>query len=67
MEKKGNGCLLVIIVIALLGLIGSCCNLESDYEKAGKSFGTWVNSDPNNWTDTQKNYFNNFMDWSNNH
>ena len=42
----------------LIGLLSGCW--ESEYEKAGKDFGSWVNKDPNKWTDTQKDYFNDF-------
>ncbi|MBQ7119137.1 MAG: hypothetical protein IJO09_02880 [Oscillospiraceae bacterium] len=51
-----------ILVIMLIGLLSGC--IESEYEKAGKDFDSWVNTDPNNWTDTQKDYFNDFMDWA---
>lgn len=52
----------VMIIILLLALIGSCSE-ESEYEKAGKNFGTWARRDPKTWSDTEKEYFNNFMDW----
>ena len=51
-----------ILVIMLIGLLSGC--MESEYEKEGKEFGSWVNTDPNKWTDTQKDYFNDFMDWA---
>ena len=60
-----NGKVIAIIVVVLLLLIGSCGS-ESEYERAGKEFGSWVNTYPNGWTDTQKDYFNNFMEWSDN-
>ena len=53
----------IIIVIAFFGILGSCIG-DSEYERAGKEFGSWVNKDPNSWTDTQQDYFNNFMDWA---
>lgn len=53
----------IACVLLLFGLIGSCSE-DSEYERAGKEFGTWVNTDPRGWTDTQKNYFNDFMEWS---
>lgn len=62
MDKKAIMGMVVVLVI-LFGLLGSCAG-ESDYEKAGNSFGDWVNTDPNRWTDTQKDYFDNFMDWA---
>ncbi len=67
MKKRGSGWLLVIMIVMLLALLGSCDAFDSDYEKAGKEFGSWINTDPNKWTDTQKDYFNNFMDWADKH
>ena len=58
--------MVVIIIVILLALLGSCAP-DSEYEKAGKEFGSWINTDPNKWTDTQKTYFNNFMDWADDH
>ena len=63
MEGKGKIIIGIIIVVAILALIGSCSG-DSEYEKAGKEFGSWVNKDPSSWSDTQKDYFNNFMDWA---
>lgn len=54
--------IIVTLSILMVGLLSSC--MESEYERAGKEFGSWVNTDPNKWTKTQKDYFNNFMDWS---
>ena len=57
----------IIGVILFLALLGSCFGGKSEYEEAGETFGQWVNSDPNDWTDTQKDYFNNVFDhWSSN-
>ncbi len=54
----------VIIVLAIIaGLLGGCVG-ESDYEKAGKEFGTWMKEDPKSWSKTEKQYFNDFMEWS---
>ena len=36
--------------------------MESDYEKAGKEFDTWIGEDPSTWTDTEKQYFNDFWE-----
>lgn len=58
------GVLLILIVISIL--FGSCVG-DSEYEKAGKEFGSWVNKGPENWSDTEKEYFNNFMDWADKH
>ena len=59
---KGKGIWAIIIILLLLGLLGSCS--DSEYETAGKTFGSWVNSDPNTWSDTEKQYFNDFMAWA---
>ena len=58
-KKPGSGCLTGIIVLAMIG-----GGMESDYEKAGKEFETWIGEDPRTWTDTEKQYFNDFMDWA---
>ena len=63
MEEKGKLIIGIIVAVAILALIGSC-TADTEYEKAGKEFGSWVNKDPNSWSDTQKDYFNNFMDWA---
>lgn len=71
MEKKpGSGCLTAIIVsffliIALLAAGGS--GKESKYEKAGKEFDTWIGQDPQTWTDTEKQYFDDFWEWADKH
>ncbi len=59
---KGKGIWAIIIILLLLGLLGS--GSDSEYETAGKTFGSWVNSNPNSWSDTEKQYFNDFMDWA---
>ena len=53
----------IICFLLFLGLLGSCGE-DSEYEKAGKTFGSWINSDPNTWSDTEKQYFNDFMSWA---
>ena len=63
MGDKGKVIVGVLIVIAILWLIGSCSE-DSEYERAGKEFGSWVNEGPENWSDTEKQYFNDFMDWA---
>lgn len=65
MEKKGSGWVWVLIALLFLGLLGSMMG-DSDYEKAGKSYGSWVSTDPKTWTTTQKNFYNNFNKWKNN-
>lgn len=64
-KNPGSGCLtgiIVFIVIILLAVIGS--GIEGDYEKAGEEFETWISEDPRTWTDTEKQYFNDFWEWS---
>ena len=61
--NKLSGIITVAAILLFISLIGGCMG-DSEYERAGKEFGTWVNTDPNGWTDTQKNYFNDFMDWA---
>ncbi len=60
---KSEKIIAIIGVLLFLGLLGSCVG-DSEYERAGKEFSTWVNKDPNTWSDTEKEYFNNFMDWA---
>ena len=62
MNKKGI-VIAIIVIVFLLILLGSCAG-DSEYEQAGKEFGSWINKDPKSWSDTQKDYFNNFMDWA---
>ena len=64
MSNKAKGILYVIIFLICLGSLGSCMGVESDYERAGNEFGTWVNEDPSGWSDTEREYFNDFMEWS---
>ena len=64
-KRTGSGCLtgiIVLIVIIVLALIGS--GMESDYERAGKEFETWIGEDPRTWTDTEKQYFEDFWEWA---
>ena len=56
--------IIIILVIFILGLLSGC--VESEYERAGKEFGSWINKNPNTWSKSQKDYFNNFMDWADN-
>lgn len=57
---------IVLAFVAMAALFGSCSE-DSEYERAGKEFGSWVNKGPENWSNTEKEYFNNFMDWANKH
>ena len=54
----------VFVVLYLFFAINSM--EENEYEKAGRTFGTWVNTDPRTWTDTQTEYFNDVFDWNDN-
>ncbi len=54
---------IIIVGIIILGILGSCVG-ESEYEKAGDEFGTWIKEDPKSWSDTEKQYFNDLMDWA---
>lgn len=63
-KKPGSGCLTAIIVaVVLIILMALSGGTESEYEKAGKTFDTWTKQDPSTWTDTQKDYMNDFFDW----
>lgn len=64
-QKMGSGFLIGIVtflIILLLAIIGG--SMESDYERAGKEFETWIGEDPSTWTDTEKQYFNDFWEWA---
>lgn len=64
-NNLGAGCLTTIIisiVILVLLMIGG--GKESEYERAGKEFGTWTKKDPSTWTDTQRQYMDDFLKWS---
>lgn len=61
---KKNAIWSIIIVICLIFLISSC-STDSEYERAGKEFGTWASKNPSSWTDTQKQHFNDFGEWAN--
>jgi len=64
-KKPGSGCLtgiIILIVIIVLAMIGG--GMESDYERAGKEFETWIGEDPRTWTDTEKQYFEDFWEWA---
>ena len=61
MGNKGQVIAIVIAIIVILGLIGSCG--ESDYEKAGREFDSWSKEDPKSWSDSEKQYYEDFMDW----
>lgn len=54
---------IIIIVIILVALLGQCAG-DTEYERAGKEFNSWTKKDPNTWTDTQKEYFNDLIEWS---
>lgn len=52
----------ILAVIVLLSVFG--CGPRNDYERAGREFGTWINEDPSTWTDTERKYFNDFLEWA---
>ena len=54
--------LIVIAVLILLGIVGSCSS-ESEYEKAQKNFSSWSKKDPDSWSDSEKQVFNDYIDW----
>ena len=62
MNKK-SGLWAIVIIVLVLALLGICSE-DSEYERAGKEFGSWVNKGPENWSKTEKQYFNDFMDWA---
>lgn len=53
----------IVIGIILIVLVAIGGGIESDYERAGKEFETWVNEDPRTWSDTEKQYFEDFWEW----
>ena len=64
-KKPGQGCLtgiIVIVVILILLAVGS--DIESDYERAGREFESWISKDPRTWTNTERQYFNDFWEWA---
>lgn len=64
-NKKNRGCIVGIIIAIILFVLALSQVEESDYEKAGKEFETWINEDPSTWTDTERQYFNDFWEWTN--
>lgn len=56
-----------IMAVVLLFMTVPSLNLgyTSDYDKAEKTFDTWIKQDPNTWTDAQSDYFNDVMNYSN--
>ena len=68
-NKHSNiGCLIAIIIFAVI-LIALLCSggTESEYEKAGEEFESWIGDDPRTWSDTEKQYFNDFWEWADEH
>lgn len=62
MDKKAV-ILTIVVIVLIFGLLGGCTE-DSEYERAGKTFGSWVNKGPENWSKAEKEYFNDFMDWA---
>ena len=54
----------VVLLVLLMTIAAFSGCGDSEYERAGKEFGSWVNKGPSKWTNTQKEYFNDFMDWA---
>lgn len=63
-NKKNRGCIVGIIIAIILFVLALSQAEESDYEKAGKEFETWIGEDPRTWTDTEKQYFEDFWEWA---
>ncbi len=61
--KKKTWIWFVVIFVLILGLLGGCLE-DTEYERAGKEFGSWVNKVPDNWSAAEKQYFDDFMDWA---
>ena len=65
-NKSGSGCLtsiiIFIVILVLIAVVGG--GNESEYETAGKEFETWIGEDPRTWTDTEKQYFEDFWEWT---
>ena len=64
MNEKGKTIIAIIVILIIIGVLGKACGATNEYEEAGNSFGQWIREDPNTWSDTEKQYFNDFMEWS---
>lgn len=65
-NQKGSGWAVVIIIIALLALIGSCSGGESSYERDARSgFDKWTSGDYDSMSDGERKAVNDFLEWSN--
>lgn len=53
------------VVLLFMTVPGLNLGYTSDYDKAEKTFDTWIKQDPNTWTDAQSDYFNDVMNYSN--
>ena len=64
-QRPGIGCLTIIIILIVFVILAMISGgTESEYEKAGNEFETWINEDPRTWTDTERQYFNDFWEWA---
>ena len=66
-KGKGHGWLIFIIIAIVLVLAMAGGTEDSEYEKAGKEFETWMKEDPRTWSDTEKQYLDDLMKWSDEH
>lgn len=61
------GCLIIVVVIIVITILAVLQPIifgtTTEYEKAGKEFGTWIKKDPSTWTETQREYYGNYADW----
>lgn len=60
MKNKGAG-LAIVLILLFIAVLGSCMG-NSKSKSVGENFNNWINTDPNGWSNEQKEYFNNFMD-----
>ena len=56
---------LITIVLVFIVWVAPMLSSDTEYEKAEKTFDSWVNTDPNTWTDAQTDYFNDVMNYKN--
>lgn len=49
-------------VAVLCSVMLSGC-VKNEYQEAGENFKSWINTDPDTWSDAEKQYYNDFMDW----
>lgn len=69
-DKKQGGCgtavITIFIVFMLLGLMGSCSDSESSYERDFNSgYDKWTSGEFDSMTDSEKRAVEDFIEWSN--